>query len=398
MAKRKNSTALFEVMAAHRAMQQVRTGNGGPPVPSSAAPAAAHKYAPPPAPTVLKPINRGPGLVEVGRKWLVALLEKRREESAAAPAPTTTPAAAGQDLADPTAGVTAHSLSARSAAPPVVPPVVDPPAAPLPPAHREPAPIAEDAPAGPVTYTTSVSTYGRSARADAAPPAKPLNQVAFDRDKHEVTLKVRFTTAVISTFALLVVLGTAYILGTRAGQPKPTAKAQPAKAQSGVMDVGPKAARQGDATPANGRIPAAGRDPSAGIQPAPGGATQVTSNAAFEDVKPGPDGSARRSIGLNYCVILSYPQEMRDAAMDVAQHLNASGVVNTIEFTLPPKGRPKAGWYYITGVRGFTSPFLQSPDFRQYMQAIDAAAAKFPKKNKLHSQISQQTMMLRWEE
>jgi hypothetical protein len=390
MAKRKNSTALFEVMAAHRALQQARTGSGAP---SAAAPAAAHTYAPGPGPVVLKPIDRGPGLVEVGRQWLVALLEKRRAEPAAVPAL----AAAGQDLADPTAGVTAHSLSARSAGHPVVPPVPAPQpvasAQPVEPVRHEPATVAEAPPAGPVTYTTSVSTYGRSSRPEAA-PSKPVNQVAFDRDKHEVTLKVRFTTAVISTFALLVVLGTAYILGTRAGQPKPTAKTVPAKTQKGVMDVGPK----GEAKMAGNRIPAGGRDPSAGIQPAPGGATQVTSNAAYEDVQPGPDGSARRTFGLNYCVILSYPPEMSEAAMDVAQHLNASGVRNTIEVTLPGKGRPKPGWYYITGVRGFTSPFLQSPDFRQYMQMIDAAAAKFPKKNKLHNQISQRTMMLKWEE
>jgi hypothetical protein len=247
-------------------------------------------------------------------------------------------------------------------------------------------------------------TYGRSSRESETSKSKPLNKVAFDRDKHEVTLKVRFTTAAISVFALLVVVGVAYIAGKRTGAPPAKASTQ----NGDVLKVGPdktpsKAAGQpavsGDAMVAKGRtLGRPGRDATAGAQPnaAPGNGAaipQVTPAAPFEDT-PIVNGAARRTFGLNYCVIQQFSSEFQDVAVEVSDFLKANGVPNTIEVG-SAKTHTRPGWYVLVGVRGFGKVHSQLPEYNQYMETISKAAAKFPQKSKLNKP---QIMMVRWDE
>lgn len=408
MAKRKNSTALFEVMAAHRARMASTGGSASSNSSnSSSAPAPSRSSAAPrttAAPSPGQPYQavEKPSIFAIGKKWFATMMEKRAQSAASAPAPVQTEAL---DPNDPTAGVTAQGLMSRRSSAAQA-------------AASDPAPAAsadaESASSGPVTYTTVMPTYGRSNDVDLTRPG-PKNHVEFDRDRHQVTLKVRLNTAVISLTALLVVVGTAYIIGKRAGKPAAAAgnTAQPSPAPQptpqakvtpgGPLDVGNGAKprntrppRADDANLAGNRIPGNSRDSTAGIQPAPTGGTgsgQLTPNAAFEDAAVA-NGIARRTIGLNYAVIQRYGPDMQDVAVEVSDYLNAHGVPNTIESGSKRIQTP-SDWCAIVGTRGFGRGFGQTAEFQEYEKAIHRAAQAYPKKNKFKDQSPE---MRRWTE
>jgi hypothetical protein len=385
MAKRKNATALFEVMAAHRA-RSATSSNGG----TVTATAVAARHTSAPAPGQPYKASNKPGIFSLGRQWVATMLEKRLRP----PAPATpTPAAAeALDAADPTAGITAHSLSARRSA------------------ASEPESVATSvaptASTGPVTYTTVMPTYGRSSDGDESSARGPRNQVAFDRDKHQVTLRVRLNTAVISLVALLVVVGTAYIIGKRAGKPAgpaaaaaatPAPQPAPQKAPStgGPLDVSPKPAKPPVRVPLADRSPIPGREGGIAQPSAPGGpgAGQMTPNAVFEDV-PVENGAARRAIGLNYCVIQRFGPDRESVAAEVSAFLNEHGVPNTIEPGSKNTGTSADGCA-IVGVRGFGKVFKQTKEYHDYLLAINRAAEAFPKKSSFNNP---QTEMRKWME
>lgn len=518
MAKRKNSTALFEVMAAHRARQQHGQQDDGAAKPASAntngtrlataAPAggsspakvanaiafppttSGRSFAPPPG-QLVKSAGR-PSLLAAGKQWLDAKIEQRRQAAAAA-AELAAAQAAEEDVAadgeDPTAGVTAHSLAARGAAvarrqavaavaeaPAPIPrvtnvaPVADsevaadesPAAADIPspgipsptaavetPANPAPATTAATPPATPrTTFTTVMPTYGRRSvrpgtdRAEPARPGvaarfkafglgwgrrdataaetdpdingspdidgsrpargRPGDRVAIDRDKHEVTLKVPFQTVAIGVTAFLVVVGTAYIAGKHVGQPtRPAAGNSQAQGQTQPGALDPRTAKAGqrgpaaggqDAIAAGGKVPA-NRDQVTQVQPAAtGGQTsQVTPPPPYEDVAI-VNTAAKRTVGLNYVIVNTYAPDFQASAIEVSDFLNANGIPNTIEIGTPAISC-KTGDFAITGTRGFARPFMDTPEYKQYMQTIQTVAAKFSQKSKLNKP---RTMTVKW--
>ncbi len=374
MAKRKNSTALFEVMAAHRA-RAAANGAGN----SATSPPARTSTTPPPG-TPYRTVEK-PSVFALGKKWIATMLEKR-VRAASAPAPVAAPVEA-QDPNDPTAGITAQNLAARKSAPVVA-------EATSADAESIDAPGNDvSASTGPVTYTTVMPTYGRSTDAPEESTRGSKNQVAFDRDKHQVTLKVRFNTAVISLVALLVVVGAAYIIGKRAGKPS-SANASPAPAPQpvpqakagagGPLDIParstPKSPKAADLPPIADRTPR-----NNGAQPsAPGGqgSGQLTPNGIFEDARI-DSGVAKRAVGLNYCIISRYRGDQQEIAIDVSDFLNQHGVPNTIESGSPQLETPADG-YVIVGTRGFGKVFSGEQAYKDYRNAVNQAIGQLPKK------------------
>jgi hypothetical protein len=373
MAKRKNSTALFEVMAAHRARAANGASNSAPTTP------ARLSSAPPPG-TAYKTVEK-PSVFALGKKWIATMLEKRGR-AASAPAPVAAPVEP-QDPNDPTAGITAQNLAARKPAP-VVAEATD---------VGEESIAASDNGAssstGPVTYTTVMPTYGRSSDLPEESPRSSANKVAFDRDKHQVTVKVRFNTAVISLVALLVVVGAAYIIGKRAGKPS-SAGASPAPAPQpapqakagagGPLDVParPKTGspKSNDLQPIPDRVAR-----NNGAQPAPPGgpgSSQLSPSGIFEDAKI-DSGVARRTVGYNYCIISRYRGDQQEIAIDVSDFLNQHGVPNTIESGSPQLETPADG-YVIVGTRGFGKVFSGEQVYKDYRNAVNQAIGQLPKK------------------
>jgi hypothetical protein len=404
--KRKNSTALFEVISAGRMDR--------------------------------KPVAAA---LKTPRWWF-------KGQSGPA-ADTSSPVTIQTDPADPTANVTAAMLyRARQWMTPAPAPAQTAPAPvaaePEPEAVRAPEPasalddayatadlqdvgLADTAPPGAATAvalrppgvamtsptTTALAPVAAPARA-IVPPSAAVPQAAaaqpgspralgrskfrFDEDSQEVTLKMRYTTAIVTAFTVLVVVGTAYVIGRHLAEgPNPataserqqsTAQVRKGPSQPGVMDLshgsgnGPLARLETNNKPrpetpprtSNGAAP-----PAANPVPAP-------TSAVYADAHIAPDGTAQRISNLNYVMIINLPSQYRQRAYEVRDLMTANGVPCTVEKVSKERGAPRIpandGWYAVVGVRGFSPKFGQLSEYRAYRNAIAAAAARFPSKAK----------------
>ena len=198
------------------------------------------------------------------------------------------------------------------------------------------------------------------------PMGRSAVQFHFDRDRHEMTLRLRYTTAIVSTFAILVALGMAYVLGRRiAGGPQ-TALASPtteellnAPAQPSVIDVG-KTSEHG-VQPSSTRVPSSdllrSRDiESKAIPAAPlGGAT---------------DG--HRVVHTNYIIVQSYPTQK--SAMEARDFLIQAGVPCTAE-KAPAGYTADPNWYSVITTTGYQHP--RGPEGEAYLRSIEKMGEKF---------------------
>ena len=363
MARRRNATALFEVI--HAAKLE-------------------HK----PAASALK----------TPRWWF-----KGRD---AAPSDASAAPVAQSDPNDPTANVTAATLFQsrhRPADPPLpapatleAPPPVAPPAPieDVVPVRIDPAPVAPAVVAAVAAPPAEATAMVRAPRvvpvfdesALAPPPARAPGtggffssivrrsgmRVAFDADRQEMTLRVRYMSALVTGFTVLVVIILAFALGRHTAEGPSTAAAPEAPsagqvkkgaAQPGVLDV--RSAR-----PASARVD--------GSAPAP----RPAAPAAFVDAPVGPDGVAQRTNGYNYLLIQCYPPEKYQTALSVRDSLTLADIPCTVEKGSPQNHAP-TGWHAVIGTRGFPGAGLkQSPEYAAYQKSIDAAVAKFPAKSK----------------
>lgn len=202
----------------------------------------------------------------------------------------------------------------------------------------------------------------------SSPPRSPRSSAIyfdFDRDRKELTLRLRYTTAVVSGFALFVALGMAYIVGRHLGRGPATAVAAE---QPGIEELRQEAPRpaviavqkpQVSSHPNTQRLerPAPIFDPPPEARPA-----RTTSV-----VPAGAETRLPRVQKLNYVVIQIYPPEERATAESTREFFNRAGIPCTLE---------KTGWApsYISlvGTAGFAR--TSSPEFKSYLAAIQHAA------------------------
>ncbi len=351
MARRRHSTALFEVISAGKKANQK--------------PAAVSLRTP--------------------RWWF-----KNRKTNN--PDPTLAPPV---DPDDPTANITAATLFAarqkiapdpqpeeaiapvsEPADPFIEPPAVEPePVFVAPPRKVTPAPIP-----APVRMEAATPRIDVAPAMDAAPPRRllPRNMgaragmnVAFDGDHQEVTLKMRYTTALVSAFTVLVIVGLAYVIGRHMAEGPARSMADPPPAkpggtQPGVLDVSQRQP-QGRT---DGAAPRPGPRPNTPVVPVP----PASNN--FADAKLNPNGTAQRMNNMNYVMIQSYPQN-REAAYKLRNFLTSRGIVCTVERSSSTV-RVQKDWVAVVGIRGFPPKFGQLPEYVAYRNAIEAAAALFP--------------------
>lgn len=348
MARRgKHSTALFEVIQTSRREQKPLMLTARPPA-ARAAPSGGSVWAP---------------------KWLFARREAGPAGVPAAPTPPATAPAArapALDPTDPTANVTAASLLAPRE------PVAATAPAPSP-VEMAPASPAEACASEPVALPPEVST---------TPPRQVSGKrlgLAVDHDRQEVTLKMRYTSALVTGFAVLVVVGLAYVIGRRMSDGPQKAKAHEALTSSAQIKQGPVTASAlsvGRPARTNGQSRAG--DPFAGA-PGSGAAAPRTPEAPVYLDAPIVDGVARRTTNMNYLMIISYPPEKQRSAYEVSNFLTVNGITTTVE-----KGtaRTNPGWFCVIGTRGFPPKFGRSPEYESYLKAIEAAAKRFPAKSK----------------
>jgi hypothetical protein len=218
--------------------------------------------------------------------------------------------------------------------------------------------------------------------------AKSPIDIRIDSDRQEVFLRVRYTTAIVSGFALVVLIALAYIVGRHLGRGPSGALAYQRSEdvaegpiETGVLDVrrngAPSAntASLGSGLPLGANRPAAARtgESTATTQGLTGqGAGQVApqpprpAGPAIEP-KPGVVEGARRTIGLNYVVVQSFPEKEKQMADEAAEYLNRAGIPCTIEKGVV--GYTTAGWYCVVGTSGFEK--ASGPAYTKYLEDIE---------------------------
>jgi hypothetical protein len=269
---------------------------------------------------------------------------------------------------EPTLGVTVAE-PVPAAAPPVR--VTAPAPAPL---AVEPIPVDLDAPAAPDGAGDVVSPLG----------GRGGIQVRLNPDRHEVTLRLRYTTALVTGFAVLMIVSLAYVTGRHAGRGPETAEGSDApvmwptdKIRKGppnerVMDVGGSRDR-------SGRPLAASRENVADRSLVdPSSPTAKPRPAKPDGTSGGQDamGNPRRTLGLNYVLIQSY-RDHKDA-QEACDLLQGNGIDCTIEQNL--RGFPPQ-WVSVVGTEGFTG--ISRPDYQTYVRTIERISdQKYAQKKK----------------
>ncbi len=176
--------------------------------------------------------------------------------------------------------------------------------------------------------------------------------IKVDPDRQQVSFRLTYTSAAIAAFALLVVVGLAYLVGSRLRSGPTAAGASPAieelqkqASQPQVMDV-PRGG--GDAPATDAAIPTVESvGDSAPAQPPPTTVVQ----------------GAQRQNNLNYVVVQSYPDPAD--AREARDLLAKNGVDSTIEVGL--RGL-HPDWHTVVGADGFTS--ISAPEYKAYIERV----------------------------
>ncbi|MDB5329023.1 MAG: hypothetical protein JWP03_174 [Phycisphaerales bacterium] len=207
-------------------------------------------------------------------------------------------------------------------------------------------------------------------------------QMQFDGDRHEVTMRFRYTTAIVSGFAILVALGVAYVVGRHmAGGPQTAAGSGtvvPAGAgeepdrrvlNSGALEV-PRHPK-----PLPPVVSAHGAD---GVKPHDqarnnSSDTNTSGNAVpFPTPKPpAPEGQSQRVIGLNYVIAQSYPDVK--SATEARDFLVKSGIGCTV--VQGPRDFTHENWFSVVGTRGFDH--IHTPECEAYVKSIEKSNDRF---------------------
>lgn len=186
----------------------------------------------------------------------------------------------------------------------------------------------------------------------------------IDPDRQLISLKLTYTSAAITAFALVIALSLAYLVGRTLRSGPATANASPSieetlnqPPQPRVLDV-PQNNPDATAQSSNSAPPA---QPSAATPPP---------TTVIQDGK--------RQNGLNYVVIQSYPDEK--TAIEVRNLLAQNDIGSTIEKGL--RGL-NPNWYIVVGTDGFARP--SSAEYQAYIRRLQAISAKYAQKGSFRS-------------
>jgi hypothetical protein len=180
----------------------------------------------------------------------------------------------------------------------------------------------------------------------------------FDRDRHELAVRMRYTTAIVSAFAVLVAIGLAYTVGRHiAGGPSP-AYAAASTDELLRLPANPSAMDLRGQTPAStntSHLPQLIATSNGTANPAP----------PPEAPKNGVDTNPTRSVGLNYIIVQSFNTEkLADEARDF---LVAHGVPCTVEKI--------SNFFTVISSTGYVH--IHSPEFENAIKNITALGEQF---------------------
>lgn len=211
-------------------------------------------------------------------------------------------------------------------------------------------------------------------------------QFVLDRDRQELLLRVRYTGAIVAGFALMVVIGLAYLGGRQVGRGPSAALASQSSdeiasgpVEKGVLDVGTRSgasvvgaapspgigAGGVSAQPAHGRVTEASIAPPANQNPARQPGPSV-------GPKPADFENGRRIVGRQYLVIQGYAGDQRKLADEAREFLLKSGISCTVENGVA--GWP-ATWHTVVGTQGYDR--ASGPQYDAYLARCIKAGEEF---------------------
>ena len=218
--------------------------------------------------------------------------------------------------------------------------------------------------AAPRPATRSMSSAPSSSRSSAV-------HLDFDRNRKEITLRLRYTTALVSAFGVCALIGSAYVIGRHLNRGPQTASAEtiqtntPQYARQGPQPGVAEVTRQRVQRPAVNDTPQVHRNTDSPVPPAPRPASPMSLVPASAETR------MPRAIGLNYVIIGTYPSEERDNAQAACDFLTRNGIPCTLEKTDFAKN-----WVCLVGTAGFTH--ISSADYKSYVDNIIKLAKSFP--------------------
>ncbi|HEY7090711.1 MAG TPA: hypothetical protein VH518_21625 [Tepidisphaeraceae bacterium] len=201
----------------------------------------------------------------------------------------------------------------------------------------------------------------------------PGVDLKVDGQGQRITFHISYTSAIVTCFAVGVIIALAYLIGRHIAHGPTQAVAGPSTEQlrrgnprPGVLDVAsgtsPSSSQQRPPTP---------REPDEAI-------TAVPRNQSPPQSNPPPAPATQpeqRIIGRNYVVMQGYPTEEKDMALEACDLLNKNGIPCTIEKDLPGLMR---GWVFVVGTTGFER-LSYNPDYERYEKSIRTVSDKFPR-------------------
>jgi hypothetical protein len=229
-------------------------------------------------------------------------------------------------------------------------------------------------------------------RVAAMIPAIPRIGMSLDADRQLVRFQLSYTGALVSAFTVVVAIALAYMAGRgTAHRPVPaltdqtTEELRNGPAMAEVLDVGndsepPPAmavASSSSARPAaqppqtlttTGAQTASRTTVATAQQPAAGAARTQVRPSEFNEPKPPATfmvSDANRTVGLQYVIVQSYPEQEQALAESAMAMLNQNGVLCTVE-----RGLPYApSWYCVVGITGFAR-VKEVPEYDAYVNRI----------------------------
>lgn len=193
--------------------------------------------------------------------------------------------------------------------------------------------------------------------------------LAVDRDRQQISLRLNYSSAIVGTVALIVVLALAYMIGSRSGtttsQGSPTSeylRSQPANPD--LMNVGQASIDTQTTSVGSGRSIPATNDELTTPLPAPRPAGDRSGQTP-------PALSKQRVIGMNYVIVQTYPTlEDAKAAAEILARYN---IETTIEQNLPDWNNNN--WYSVVGLKSFPRT-NNAADYDEYISTLNKISKK----------------------
>ena len=195
--------------------------------------------------------------------------------------------------------------------------------------------------------------------------------MAVDSQRRRISLHMSYNAAIVGSCALAVIVALAIIAGQRISRNTSSLLSQSQKSTPELRD-GPAHPEVLDLSHRPAVIP--DKAIAAAAHPAPSTPVEGRDSADGRTLAPTAAGDGKRYIGLNYVIIQSYASAEEKMARDAAALLNKEGISCTIETGVK-------GYQAITvvGLQGFDK--VSTPPFKAYERRILQISAKYATNN-----------------